>query len=287
MRHPLLRALPVAAAILLALLLGPLLARPARADVMVAGTKPIDVTFEVQGTAAFPGYVFVVYPYLRGGLWGAASVLNRDPDFPFTNYQVLRDGERYPMPKFGGGRIYAIERKGLTVEETTLAADQGFYRKAGSKLTVIREFDALKDAAKEEFIANDPRVRGSNAQIQLPLAVTVDRPFTSTHDVFRVAAVDDRRAHVAGVKVVLGEKDGHTTEVPYEGDRRPAAAGGEDDYGAEPLEPLRVNVKLVNPGEVGLRAAPAPAPASPAPVVGGALLALVGAVVFLVKTRGA
>lgn len=217
------RSLFAAAAALFPLALALVLpAAAARADGLPAGARGVKVTFELTGIPEHPDYLFVVYPYMDCQIGKQHFELNPHLDRAWNNYQVLRPEERYEEPKYcTNGRIYAFEAKAFTTEERVLDDDQGFYRKKGAKLLIIKEFDGLKNSEKREFVRNDPRVRRSDMFIDFPSVVPDRLPFNATHDVLRVAEVNSSRLKIEGVKVILSTRGAPDQEEPYQGTRRP------------------------------------------------------------------
>jgi hypothetical protein len=204
------------------------------ADVLPPGMKSASVTFELTGVEGQPEYLFVVYPYLDNEIGDEFLRMNPDHDRPGTNYQVLAEGEHYVMPKFGGGQFYAFSAQGFTTDTVKLDEDQGFYRKAGSELVIIPEFDAMKESEKKKFVATDPRVRRSGMSLAIPLLLPRASPFAGTHDVFHVATVDDQSLKVEGIKVVLMTEEGGAFEARYQNGRRPNTVGGELEFSEAP-----------------------------------------------------
>ena len=216
----------------------------ARADAVMSGTKSLRPWFEITGTEEHPDYLFVVYPYIDCPReWEELEEEEPDPahDRVTSNYQVIRKGERYELPKFCDPVLYAFEKKGVSTELQKAPDDFGFHRKKGDELVIIKEFDGLRRSEKRRFIEEDPRVRRPGFPLDFARVVSDRRPFKTTLDVLRVASVGPSGLSLEGVKVVLSGPDMQEQVLPYEGGKRPAEAGGDDipvpqewlDYKAE------------------------------------------------------
>jgi hypothetical protein len=274
-------------------------ATPAQADLIATGMKIVKPTYELTGIAEHPGYLYVVFPYIGCDIDPDFFKYNPQHDRAEPNYQVLRPGERYEVPKFCDGKIYAFDAKAFTTEERVAEADYGFYRKKGDKLLAIPEFEKLKSSEKIKFVATDPRVKASGFSTAFPLAVPDRFKFKTTTDVLRVASVDDKHLVIEGVKVVLHFADGPDREVPYTGGRRPEGAGG--DPKDDPNQPAASADTPKPPASADASKPPAPEPpvvpdATSAPadsgnayLLGGIVLtaaAFAGASALLRKKRG-
>jgi hypothetical protein len=211
-------------------------ASEARADLIGPNQKRVKATYEITGIDEHPGYLFVAFPY-GGCPMGPIPEYyewNPEDDIAWTNYEVLRSGRSYQPAKFCWTKIYAFKASDFTTEERVLDRDIDFYRRAGYTVTIIKEFEKLKTTDKLKFVERSRSVFPSTINVNFSTLIDDTIPYTSTHDVLRVAAVTTSAARIEGVRVVVGTGDGATKEIPYRDGQRPKEVG--DVFEPEPTE---------------------------------------------------
>lgn len=213
---------------LLALLAAP---TSARADIMPSGGKGVKYSFEIEGLAAHPDVVFVLWPRMCGTAgeplgevnYTDASLKERHE----VDYEVLSEGAHELLRYCAAtARVYALSAAKFPTESHVGAEDDWrLGRKVGERYLVVPAIDALTLKARVPFFAN---ARHAAYPFEFLSVLRRDSPIRSVHDVLTVRALDDTRLELGPRAVTYGYADGGAGTLPWTSGKHPRPPGQPD-----------------------------------------------------------